>query len=112
MTYLLDKFDKNPGIMERCHYTNCVDELIFNSLLMQANDLQLVTDNCWRFIEWHPKRKCSSLPMILRETEYEQIVHTDALFVRKVSLPESLKLIDLLDKKIEKEDMFDKNCRP
>ena len=100
--FLIDYFDKDPKYLRRFDHTFCSDELVFTTVLHKYRDqLQLEEFNSLRYVEWNPIREYSSLPLVLRETEYDDIVHSGALFCRKVSLDESCKLLDLLDLRIK-----------
>ena len=59
--------------------------------------LELVTTNSLRFVEWHPKRPTDSLPLVLRESEFDDIAASGALLCRKVDPVASAALLDMLD---------------
>ena len=98
--YVLNYHKEHPEYFKRWHYTHCCDELVFHTLLYtKLSELNIVS-NSLRFIEWHPKREYKSLPLVLRESEYDEIVSSGCLICRKVNEPESRQLLDMLDKKI------------
>ena len=91
----------NPFYLKRWHHTHCCDELIFHTLLNnKTKELNIEKYNSLRYIEWHPKRESPSLPLILDEREYEDIVKKNAFFCRKIHPELSHRLIILLKKRI------------
>lgn len=53
-----------------------------------------------RFIVWYPKREAKTLPLILNEQEYDEIVRSGAILCRKIHPEESRELIKMLKRKI------------
>lgn len=97
--YVLKYLDSYPSYLKRFKYTACCDEVIFHTLLQDSvKDLKINKYNSLRFIEWHPKRMCESLPLILRDSEYNDIIKSNCMFCRKVNVVESLVLLNMLDK--------------
>lgn len=97
--YVLDYEKKNPAYFRRFHFTKCSDEVVFHTLLhSHIEELNIESHDSLRFIEWHPKRSCNTLPLVLEKTELEEILEKKSLFCRKVRYPESETLLDALDK--------------
>ena len=69
------------------------------SVRRTAAACELPPNNSLRFVEWYPKRPAKQLPLTLEASEYQDIVHSNALFCRKVAIPESLELMNLIDEK-------------
>ena len=109
--WLMGYVDEHPEYVRRFHHTDCGDELFFNTLLMRGAragvDLDLVTDNSLRFVEWHPKRKTDSLPLVLEESEFDEIEASGALFCRKVDPVASAVLLDKIDASVSCADSLD-----
>lgn len=102
VTYILDYLKQNPKFLKRFHYTSCCDEIIFHTILNdQIERLNIDKYNSLRFIEWHPKRQYTSLPLILNENEFQEIKNSNAFFCRKVHPQESQVLIKLLKQEIQ-----------
>lgn len=100
--FVLDYIENNPSYLKRWHHTYCCDELIFHTLLInRIDELNIEKYNSLRYIEWHPKREYNSLPLILDEREYNEIVKTNAFFCRKIHPKISYRLKELLKLKIE-----------
>jgi hypothetical protein len=99
--YVMNYFMKNPKELRKYKYTFCCDEIIFHTLLQDKLEYFKIQKNMSiRYIVWNPKRFTTSLPLILNENEYEEIVHSDALFCRKVHPQESEMLIRMLKERI------------
>ena len=99
--YIFDFLDRNSKYIDRFHYTSCCDEIFFHTILNEhTTELNINRDNALRFIEWHPKRNAKSLPLILDEREYQDIVDSRAFFCRKVDPSASGRLIEMLEKRM------------
>ena len=102
IAYILDYCSLHPEFLKRFRYTTASDELIFSTILYyRRKELNIETRNSLRYIEWHPKRLYDSLPLVLNEHDYEDIVQSGALFCRKVDGIDSKQLLDMLDDRIE-----------
>lgn len=100
--YVFSYIKKYPEYLKRFKYTTCCDEVIFHTLLQyKTTELNINKYNSLRFIEWHPKRAHSSLPLVLEETEYNEIINSSAMFCRKVDPIKSKVLIEKLKKHIQ-----------
>ena len=100
--WVLSNIDKHRQLLYRFKYTSCSDEMFFHTLLYpHIHELNIEPYNSLRFIEWHPKRQYTTLPLILDETEYNDIIKSGAIFCRKVDPIQSQKLIKKLDKYIQ-----------
>lgn len=100
--FILIYVEKHPEYVERFHNTRACDELFFHTMLRPyLKELNIISDNALRFIEWHPKRPAKSLPLVLDEREFQEIRDSGAIFCRKVSLQDSAKLLDLLEQYIK-----------
>lgn len=64
-------------------------------------ELNIDRNNSLRYIDWFPKRKYVTLPLILDERDYVAIKESKAFFCRKVFIDRSVKLLDLLDADID-----------
>lgn len=99
--YVFDYLKSNPAFLLRFKYTACCDEVIFHTMLNGLEDkLNIEKYNCLRFIEWHPKRVYKKLPLVLKETEYEEIINSGSFFCRKIHPVESKQLKIMLKKHI------------
>jgi hypothetical protein len=97
--YVLKFVKENPAFFKRFRLSYCSDEIFFHTILHnQAEKLNIEKYNSLRFIEWYPKRKAETLPLVLDEREYDDMIHSGAIFCRKVHPVLSAKLIALLKK--------------
>lgn len=102
VNYVLSYLNDNSNFYYRFKYTSCCDEVIFHTILNGLEkELNIDRYNSLRFVEWHPKRFCKSLPLVLNEQEYEDIIESKAFFCRKIHPVESRKLKDMLRKYIQ-----------
>lgn len=101
VNYVLTYIDNNPLFLKRFKYTACCDEVIFHTLLNGKDaELNIEKYNSLRFVEWHPKRPTQSLPLVLNEQEYDDIVQSGAFFCRKIHPEVSAKLKEMLKRNI------------
>lgn len=90
--------ENNPEYVNRFKYTSCGDELFYTTVIKKLeSNFEIENKNCLRFVEWHPKREYTSLPLVLNENEFGDIVSSKALFCRKVESRASANLLDMLD---------------
>lgn len=96
--WILSYLEEHPKYLTRFHYTTCCDEVLFHTLLYpHLDELNIEKNNALRYIDWTPKRKTKSLPLVLDERDYISIRDSEALFGRKFYLGVSEKLLDMLD---------------
>lgn len=97
--WILSFCEYHPEFVNRFHYTNCSDEVLFHTLLYpHIEGLNIDRNNSLRYIDWTPQRKAATLPLVLDERDYQAILDSGALFCRKCYGDQSSKLISLLDK--------------
>lgn len=105
---VLNDFVQDPKYLKRFRYTYCADELIFSTYFQKnAHKFNIELSNCLRFVEWHPTRPHTNLPLILNENEYESIRNSGAFFCRKVEPYISDALMNKLDERIEQPKITD-----
>lgn len=85
----------NPNLLKRLNHTFCPEELFFQTIVMNSNRANNVTNDNLRFIDWDLMTVAS--PGVLTENHLEPIKKSNALFARKIELPASLKLQELID---------------
>lgn len=96
--WVLDYVKKHPAEIRKFYNGIATDELIFHTILHPyLDELNIEANDSLRYIDWHPTRPYNSLPLVLNETDYQNIISSGKLFCRKVSLPESAILLDMLD---------------
>lgn len=98
VNFILNFLQENPKYAKRFHYTHCGDELFFHTILYNhLEELNIEPHNSLRFIEWHPKRPYKTLPLVLEETEYDEIIKSRSIFCRKIHPDTSKVLIQKLN---------------
>lgn len=96
--YVISLLDEHPELLERMRYCTCIDEVCFHTLLHpHLKELNIVSDNALRYIDWHPTRPTKTLPLVLDERDYQSIKDSQAFFCRKVNEQYSKKLLRMLD---------------
>lgn len=96
--YLLHFLEQNNKYTDRFKYTFCADEIFYSTILRPVRKkFNIHSRNSLRYIDWYPKRSCTSLPLVLEDTEFDDIMSSGALFCRKVDLPQSSILLDHID---------------
>lgn len=106
--YLLDYIDNNPKFLKRFNHTMCCDEIYFATLFkplmknMKINGLMPL-----RYVSIEPKWHIEEThrPYTMDERDFQYIYPTQAFFCRKIDLPYSSKLLDLID--ASRSDDFD-----
>jgi hypothetical protein len=112
VAYILKFIEDNPHYVKRFQNTIAAIEVFFHTILYdQVDQLNIEKYNALRFIQWYPRkgetldhkiasRKNLLRPLVLDEREYDDIVHSGAIFCRKVHPVRSAKLLSLLKKRI------------
>lgn len=94
--YLVDYLDTHQNILQMFKTGFCSDEFWIPTIL--RNNVSFagrIDTNNYRYIDWHKKH--DSFPAILDENDFDKIINSGKLFMRKVQFPESNKLINKLD---------------
>ena len=100
--YVLKYVNDNLKYVRRFRLSHCSDEIFFHTILFhQADLLNIEKYNSLRFVEWRPKRKTETLPLVLDEREYVEIINSGVIFCRKVHPVHSAKLIALLKRDLK-----------
>lgn len=96
---IMNFIDKRPDYLEYHKYSGGVDEIFFQTILLNSkNDTllnSLVNDDL-TYIEWKNKPN----PEILTKSDFETIKKTNALFARKFDLRIDSEILDMIDKQI------------
>jgi hypothetical protein len=96
MDYVLDFWEKNPGLTKFMKTTRFPEEMIFQSILLNSAFQKQCVNNDLRFVKWLPGK---SNPEILTEQHKQEIMDaTDKYFARKFESQLSATLITSLDK--------------
>lgn len=98
--YILDFSDKNPSYLRRFRLTYCSEEIFFQTIIMNSPFKDNVQSNNLRFVVW--EKRNGNNPANLDDTDYDNILASDALFARKLEFPVSQGLYEKLREKISK----------
>lgn len=79
--------------MKRIRHTFAPDEMIFQTILLNAKNKFNIVNNNLRFMIWNGKAG----PKILDENDYENIIKSKCFFARKIEPEKSNKLIKLIE---------------
>lgn len=101
--YVFSYLENHPEYLKRFNHTYCGDELFFSTILHPvAEKIGLDEKRPLRYVSWEQNRRKSDVgkyhPYILNEEDFEDIRDNGTLFCKKVQLPVSRKLLDLIDK--------------
>lgn len=100
LKYIVDFTDNNPQLLKRFDHTFAPDEIYFSTILMNSPFKDSIENNNLRYINWAEKN--GSRPAILDESDYDNIVKSDALFARKFQPLISKNLIQKVESHIAK----------
>lgn len=101
--YVLKYVNENADYYKRFNHTYLIDELFFHTILNNKFDkLKIEKNNSLRYVSWKPNRPIleKHRPYILSELDFDLVSNSDAFFCRKIQLPESEKLLDLIDQNL------------
>lgn len=101
--YVLKYLAEHSDYLRRFEHSYCGDELIFATMLYPvAEELNLDIRCPLRYVSWFPKHRQTDVgsyfPYILNIDDFEDVYNSAAFFCRKVELPESANLLDMIDK--------------
>lgn len=97
--YVLDFLKSNENIKEMLRTGFCSDEFMFQTVLCNSPFKEKIINNNHRFITLMPQH--GSVPAILDETNYNEIVSSGAHFARKIDPDISRKLIRIIQKSVD-----------
>lgn len=112
--YLLIYIDENPSFLKRFNHTSCCDEIYFQTIFhKKMKDFKIEGLLPLRYVSWEPTHPVENdyRPYILDERDLSFILSSQAFFCRKVDLPQSKRLLDLID--LNRDNFFDfENATP
>ncbi|WP_442844668.1 beta-1,6-N-acetylglucosaminyltransferase [Leeuwenhoekiella sp. H156] len=92
----VNQFTKsNPRFLRRFKHTFCAEEIYFQTLIMNSKYRERVINSDLRYMDWQSGR--GGFPAVLEEIDFEDIIQSDKLFVRKLDMNAN-GLFDMLSK--------------
>lgn len=96
--YLIHYLNENSNVLEMFKTGFCSDEFWVPTILRNNKSFaKRIDTNNHRYIDWHKRN--NSFPAILDKSDFSKIRNSDAFFIRKVELPRSYELIEMLKRK-------------
>lgn len=92
LEYVIKYTNKNKFVLNRFKHTLCSEEFYFQTIIMNSTFAKNVNNNSLRYIDWVVRN--GNNPAILDETDYENILKTDAFFARKFEYPLASGIMD------------------
>ena len=92
---ILDFLEKYPEFIKRFKWTNCADEIFFQTIIKQFNELEIVNESL-RYINWTDGPE---YPKVFRKIDYENIFNSNQLFARKFDADIDNEIIEMIYKK-------------
>lgn len=78
--FILSYIKENPDVLESFKYTRAADE-IWKQTILNLSEEKIIYDSL-RFIDWVSG---PTYPKVLDENDFDDLVHSSALFARKMS---------------------------
>ena len=100
LKYVIDYTEEYPAFLKRFNWSFCGEQIYFQTIIMNSVFKANVVNNNLRYIEW--KKRNGSKPANLDETDYDNIIKSDAIFARKFEYPFSNKLLNKMEEHITK----------
>lgn len=93
--YALQYLEKHPSVRRFFKFTWAVDELVFQTVLLNSPLKEKIVNDHLRYIKFVPK---ASRPNTLTMEDAEVLVQSGKFYARKFSLAEDSKIFDFLDR--------------
>ena len=82
LRYVIDFTNQNPMFFKKFRFTFCAEEIYFQTIIMNSEFADSVTNDNLRFIDWKTGR--GGFPAFLDEDDYESLLASHKLFARKI----------------------------
>lgn len=92
VSYVLEFTKKNRFVLNRFKHTLCAEEFYFQTVIMNSDFASKVANDNLRHIDWVARN--GNNPAVLDKTDYEKLIHSNAIFARKFEYPESIGLMN------------------
>ena len=101
INYLLDFLDSNPSVYKFFSHAGYADEVFFQTILMNSPLKTRIVNDDKRYIDW--EKSNGGHPKYLTTQDFSKMVESKKLFARKFSLVVDKNILDMIDKKIDRE---------
>lgn len=91
--YIINFLKNNPHYTKRFRFTSCCDEVFFHTIIFNSPLKNTVELHDLRYIDWHKTYPSESTPRTLTEKDYNKILSSNAVFMRKIDIDKSYLLI-------------------
>jgi hypothetical protein len=98
VNYVTEYLDENPSVKKFFKHTGLIDEIFFQTILMNSPFRPQVNNDNKRYIDWSKSK--DGHPKFLTSADLEAIIKSDKLFARKFSLTVDKDILDLIDQKL------------
>lgn len=95
LEYVFRYMEENSKFLPRFKYSFCAEEIFFQTILLNSPLKDNIVRYNMRFIVWEVRN--GNFPANLDESDYEDILKSDALFARKFEYPVSEKLLSRVE---------------
>ncbi|SFI89958.1 Core-2/I-Branching enzyme [Kaistella treverensis] len=86
LQYVIDFTEEKPKIYRRLHNVNVAEEFYFQTVLMNSVHAKNMINDCLRYMDWQNGNDYG--PAFLSVENYEDMVNSDKLFARKITIIE------------------------
>lgn len=104
LEFALNYYDKHPELKKVYSTSFCSDEMWLQTILCNSKYRTKIDKNIHRFIVKESGKLHGEKPIYLTEQNFNDMVASDDFFARKLTVPISDKLIDMLIKYNKKDD--------
>ncbi len=98
VTYILEFLSKNPSVKDFFNRAGMIDEVFFQTILMNSPFQSQINNDNKRHIDW--KDSNDGHPKFLTTDNFEDLAKSEKLFARKFGLTLDNNILDLIDQKL------------
>ena len=98
VTKIFTYLQENPAYIKRYRWTNCADEIFYQTILAQIKEINIIDDQ-QRYVDW----SAGGLnPKTLLLEDFDKIIKSDKLFARKFDVAVDAQVIEAMYERITK----------
>ena len=99
--YVFGYMQENPMFLRRFKYSFCSEEIFFQTVILNSPLKENVVNSNMRFIVWEERN--GNFPANLDDSDFDNIINSEALFARKFDFPVSQNLLENITLYLNKE---------